>query len=74
MQNTQVKDVMAKDIVMISPDDTLQQAACKMQEADCGVLPVGTKDNIAGVITDRDIVIRAVCKGLDPASEKCATT
>jgi CBS domain-containing protein len=70
MQNTKVKDLMTYDPVFAAPDDTLRQAAAKMKDVECGILPVGTKDKLQGIITDRDIVIRAIAKGKDPAKEK----
>lgn len=66
-----VKDVMWSDtLVTISPDATLKEAAAKMLEVDAGVLPVVTDGNIHGIITDRDIVIRAVCRNKTPGEEK----
>lgn len=70
MQNTKVKALMTEHPVLIKPDITLDEAARKMKDVDCGVLPVGTKDKLQGIITDRDIVIRALAKGKDPAKEK----
>lgn len=70
MQGNTVKDFMTRDPVIVSPDDSLQEASRKMKEVGCGILPVGTKDKIEGMITDRDIVIRALAEGRDPASEK----
>ncbi|MDE2335791.1 MAG: CBS domain-containing protein [Alphaproteobacteria bacterium] len=63
---------MTPDPVMISPEATLRDASKKMASIGCGVLPVGTKDHIQGMITDRDIVIRAIAHGKDPAEEKVA--
>src|SRR5690606_35834215 len=62
----QVKDVMTKACEYISPDATLMEAAQKMAQMDIGFLPIGSeaKDKLEGVITDRDIVIRAIAKGL----------
>ena len=70
MQNTKVKDLMTENPAMINPESTLQEAAQKMQNVDCGVLPVGTENKLEGIITDRDIVIRAIAKGANPATEK----
>lgn len=70
MQTVFVKDLMAKNPVFADPDDTLEDAAVEMKNVDCGVLPVGTKSNIKGMITDRDIIVRAVAAGKDPAKEK----
>jgi CBS domain-containing protein len=66
----QVKDVMTKDCEYILPSTTLAQAAKKMLDRDCGFLPIGNpeQDKLEGVITDRDIVIRAIAKGMDPNS------
>ena len=69
MSETSVKNLMKKDIIVISPDTTLKDAAEKMATIKCGVLPVGTLDKLEGVITDRDIVIRAVAKGRDTSRE-----
>jgi CBS domain-containing protein len=60
-----VNDVMTRNPVFISPDGTLKEAAQKMQEADCGSLLVGENDRLTGMITDRDIVVRAVADGMD---------
>jgi CBS domain-containing protein len=67
---TQVKEIMKSDIELISPDATLAEAAHKMKELECGVLPVGTENKIEGVITDRDIVVRAISEGKNPKTEK----
>jgi len=70
MQNTQVKELMEDQIVMVSPDDTLAEASKKMKSSNCGFLPVGKANKPEGVITDRDIVIRAIALGKDPAMTK----
>lgn len=67
---TKVKEVMTPHPVLISPNDTLEQAAKKMETIDCGALPVGTDKELSGMITDRDIVIRALAHGKNPAREK----
>jgi CBS domain-containing protein len=61
-----VKDVMTEHAECISPNDSIQVAAQKMKDLDVGPLPVCDKDRLVGIITDRDIVVRAVCKGSDP--------
>lgn len=69
--STKVKDLMESNLAMIGPDATLQEAAQKMKEINCGFLPVGEDPaSPMGIITDRDIVIRAVCDGKNPAEEK----
>jgi len=61
-----VMEVMTKDVEVIGPDDTLKDAAEKMRTLNVGPLPVCQGDKLMGIITDRDIVVRAVSKGLDP--------
>jgi len=64
----QVSEVMSTNVRVASPDDTLQKIAQSMAELDAGVMPVGANDRLVGMITDRDIVIRAVSQGLSPES------
>lgn len=66
MANKKVKELMETDLERISPEATLEEAARKMKECGCGFLPVGEEDSAEGIITDRDIVIRAVAEGKDP--------
>lgn len=77
MDEVLVKDLMWAQPEVISPEATLQEAALRMTEADCGILGVGTNGSLEGVITDRDIVTRAVSRGADPKRERvrnCMTT
>jgi len=63
----QVKDIMTANVECVRPGDSLQDAARKMRDLDVGPLPVcGDDDRLAGMITDRDITIRAVAEGRDP--------
>ena len=67
----QVKDVMTRGAECVRPDDTLQAAAQKMKALDVGPLPVcGENDRLVGMLTDRDIVLRAVAEGLDARTAK----
>jgi CBS domain-containing protein len=61
-----VSEAMTRDVTVASPDDTLQQAAAKMAQLDAGVLPVGANDRLVGMLTDRDIAVRAVAQGKGP--------
>jgi CBS domain-containing protein len=61
-----IRDIMSQPVELVSPEDTVMTAARKMAELDCGILPVGENDRLVGVITDRDIVTRAVANGVDP--------
>lgn len=65
-----VRDVMTPHAECVSPDDTLQEAARKMRLLDVGPLPVCDHDRVVGIITDRDITVRATAEGLDPKTAK----
>lgn len=65
-----VADLMSKDVKLASPDDTVQQAARAMGEQGTGVLPVGEDDRLVGVVTDRDLALRALATGKDPSKTK----
>jgi len=58
-----VSDKMTRNVRLASPDETIQQAARAMAECDAGALPVGDNDRLVGMITDRDIAVRAVAHG-----------
>lgn len=58
-----LKDVMTGDVVVIRPDATIKEAACRMRDAGFGMMPVGENDRMIGVISDRDIALRAVAEG-----------
>jgi len=58
-----ISEVMSSDVQTISPDATIEEAAQEMRDGDFGLLPVGDEEQLLGVITDRDIAIRAVAEG-----------
>ena len=62
-----VREVMSRDVKVASPEDTLQNAARMMEQIDAGVLPVGEDDRLVGMLTDRDITVRAVAQGMAPS-------
>ena len=66
-----ISDVMSRDPQVAKPSDTIAAVARRMSEIDSGVLPVVEGDEIVGVITDRDIVIRVV--GEDRDNEICVS-
>lgn len=66
-----VKDVMSPGIEYVAENDSAATAAQKMRQADVGSLPVKDgQDRLSGIVTDRDIVIRAVAEGKDPGTTK----
>jgi CBS domain-containing protein len=62
----QVKEVMTREVCVISPDDTIERAAQLMGQIDAGILPVRENDRLVGMITDRDIAVRGVAEGCGP--------
>ena len=60
-----LSEIMTRDVIVIQPDDTLQSAAKKMRDHNIGFLPVCDGDTLLGVISDRDITIRALADGMD---------
>lgn len=63
MKSLKVKDIMATDLIMVQPNQTIEDAARLMKENDVGILPVGTPKAVKGVITDRDIIVRVIAEG-----------
>jgi len=61
-----VNEVMTRGAEVVRPDSTLQEAARKMERLDVGPLPVCDGERLVGMLTDRDITVRAVAQGLDP--------
>ena len=64
-----LKDLMSRDVKVVSPDMSIQDAAKQMREGDFGMLPVGENDRMIGTITDRDIAMRAVADGKDSSTK-----
>jgi CBS domain-containing protein len=67
----QIKDVMSKDFKWIAPEANLVEVAKEMKSRDIGFIPVGENDKLIGMVTDRDIAVRAVAEGKD-VSGTCA--
>jgi CBS domain-containing protein len=62
----QVNEIMTRNAEVIRPDSTIQDAAQKMEDLDVGSLPVCDGDRLLGMVTDRDVTVRAVSEGSDP--------
>jgi CBS domain-containing protein len=60
-----IKDVMTRAVETIRPDQSLQEAAARMKALDVGPMPVTEGNRLVGMLTDRDIVVRAVADGRD---------
>ncbi len=61
-----VCDVMTRDVAVVGPEDTVRRAARMMDELNVGSLPVCDDRRLVGMITDRDITVRAVAAGNGP--------
>ena len=68
--NMKVKELMTPDPTVVKPEDTIAQSATLMKQEDCGALPVVSGGKLVGIITDRDIVIRAIAAGKDAKATK----
>lgn len=64
----QIKDVMTSDVDLIEPATTINEASRMMRDDEVGALPVAQDDSLVGMITDRDIVVRAIAEGKDPSA------
>lgn len=60
-----VGDVMSRELELVRGDATVQEAATTMAEYDVGAVLIGSGDTLEGILTDRDIILRAVVDGLD---------
>jgi CBS domain-containing protein len=62
----QISKIMSSKVQIADPNQSIREVAKLMAECDCGAMPVGENDRLVGVITDRDIAIRAVAAGKSP--------
>lgn len=65
-----VKDCMTRDVEVVRPDASVEEAARKMKTLDIGALPVCDGDRIAGIVTDRDLTVRGSASGRIPAQAR----
>lgn len=72
MATQTVKEVMTSDPIMLDPDATATEAARAMRDRDMGPVLVGHDGELRGIVTDRDIVVRAIAEGRDPDATKLA--
>jgi CBS domain-containing protein len=61
-----VSECMTSDVEVVTPDQPIREAAQFMLRTDAGVMPVGEGDKLVGMVTDRDIAVRAVAEGRGP--------
>jgi CBS domain-containing protein len=65
-----IRDAMTANPRSVGKDATVVEAARSMRDEDAGIIPIVDGDQLVGTITDRDIAIRVVAKGLDPKSAR----
>lgn len=65
-----IREIMTPDAQCVGPEETLVDAAALMRQLDVGVLPVCNEGAVVGMITDRDIAIRAVAEARAPATTR----
>ena len=66
----ELREIMTRNPEVISGDASLKEAATKMKNLDVGLIPVCDGDRLQGMLTDRDITIRATADGRDPSRTK----
>jgi CBS domain-containing protein len=66
----QLRDMMTRKVEVVHPDATLEEAAEKMKLLDVGPLPVCDGERLLGMVTDRDITVRATAERRDPKTTK----
>lgn len=62
----QLRDIMTRDVDVVRPEAPIREAAMKMRALDVGPIPVCDGERLIGMLTDRDITVRAVAEGRDP--------
>jgi CBS domain-containing protein/sporulation protein YlmC with PRC-barrel domain len=69
-EGMQIKEIMTDQVEVVHPEATLREAAQKMALLDVGPLPVCNGDELVGMLTDRDITVRATAEGRDPKTTR----
>lgn len=63
-----ISEIMTREPELIDPNSSIRDAAMRMKNEDIGALPIGENDRLIGMVTDRDIAIRAVAEDRNPSS------
>jgi CBS domain-containing protein len=66
----ELRDIMTRNVEVVNGNASLKEAATKMKNLDVGLIPVCDGDRLKGLLTDRDITIRATANGRDPSKTK----
>ena len=68
----QIREIMTREVDVIPPTASVRDAALKMKELDVGAIPACDGQKLAGLVTDRDITVRAVAEGRNPSAVRVA--
>jgi CBS domain-containing protein len=66
----QIREIMTREVDVVAPNASIRDAAAKMKELDVGAIPVCDGQKLSGLVTDRDITVRAVAEGRDPSKTR----
>lgn len=61
-----IREVMSKEVHLVDPKTPIKEVAMAMRDKDFGLVPIGDNDRLVGMVSDRDIALRAVAEGRDP--------
>ncbi|MGH6945859.1 MAG: CBS domain-containing protein [Kiloniellales bacterium] len=61
-----IREVMSNDVHLVDPKTPIKEVAMAMRDKDFGLVPIGENDRLVGMVSDRDIALRAVAEGKDP--------
>lgn len=70
MKSNLVKHFMTASPIFLQSDDSIEEVAKEMERVDAGIFPVGSVNHVQGIVTDRDIVVRALAKDKSPKITK----
>jgi len=69
-----LREIMTRDVEVVRPEDSIADAARKMEDLNVGALPVCDNGRLVGVLTDRDVTVRATAEGANPRTHSVGDT
>jgi CBS domain-containing protein len=70
VSDLKVKEIMSKKVASLNSEDSVERAAQLMKQYDVGSIPVCSRNQVVGIVTDRDIAVRTIAEGKDSKQEK----
>ena len=64
-----IRDIMSRQVASLNTDDSVERAAQLMKDYNVGSIPICTQNSVVGIVTDRDIALRAVARGEDGSQQ-----